>query len=490
LIIPLAFPDGLSPGAGKSPTNRLVISRDGLHRPVLRGSAVAGVLRHAFEGSKCLPLGSAIEDWFGSPADREHGVDQGAPSPLRVADIVFPDTDTAVRTHISVDRHSGAVREKGGLFELEALPPGTHGTLITELHSDHKSAHAFIQALVAVLDIGILAGGNAARGLGMMKRSGQALVRTFDLTKAEDHAAFLDERRLIRQGRMPSAEQSRRIEVSEPELQELRDKAKLLVVTLSLAVPRGQDILVGDGQALDCEVEPQRCPTQDGKVRWRIPGSTLRGVLRGWVTRLARKEGAGSEGGTPYGDSVERYLEHGPGEGGEIGWGFDSKEDRERKLQNLTEDHCDDQERLARLERLVPCPVMRLFGSMYSRGRVHVSDAYSEPVFPDSKPNPQRRAHVAIDYITGGAIEGFLFENDVLCSEPRLSFTTTLTLENPSADEARWLAESIRALDWGLIRIGSSKAGGRLALAARLQADGPHHEFFTNLTPCELNDGY
>ena len=99
----------------------------------------------------------------------------------------------------------------------------------------------------------------------------------------------------------------------------------------------------------------------------------------------------------------------------------------------------------------------------------------------------QRRAHVAVDRVTGGATEGFLFENDVLCGSKRVRFRVFLRVERPTEEEARWLAASLRALDRGLIRVGSSKAGGRLALATTPAATGPYKELFTTLEPSELN---
>ena len=84
LVVPLEFPAGLAPGAGKDAGNRLVVARDGFDRPVLRGSALAGALRHAWTNAAPREAG-AVERWFGHAAKGDDGVDR--PSPLRVADV-------------------------------------------------------------------------------------------------------------------------------------------------------------------------------------------------------------------------------------------------------------------------------------------------------------------------------------------------------------------------------------------------------------------
>ena len=93
---------------------------------------------------------------------------------------------------------------------------------------------------------------------------------------------------------------------------------------------------------------------------------------------------------------------------------------------------------------------------------------------------------MAVDRVTGGANEGFFFQNTVLAPARRAVFRVKLRVERPSADEARWLASAVRAIDRGLMRVGSSKAGGRLALAAPPQAQGPEAEAFTALAPSEV----
>jgi CRISPR/Cas system CSM-associated protein Csm3 (group 7 of RAMP superfamily) len=113
---------------------------------------------------------------------------------------------------------------------------------------------------------------------------------------------------------------------------------------------------------------------------------------------------------------------------------------------------------------------MRLFGSGYSASRIHISDAFAE-----RKDKAQPRKHVAVDRITGGANEGFLFDCGVVCGG---EFWTTISVESPTEQEINWIVATLRALDLGICRVGSSKAGGRLGITRPIEANGPFAEKF------------
>lgn len=464
LAVPLVFPAGVHPGAGKDAGNRLIVARDGMGRPVLRGSSVAGALRHAYAASLGVSSRSEqVSKWFGSPCDELGDSASGEPSRVRVADSVLggPHQLLTERHHISIDRHFGVARE-GGRFDVQASPPGSRATIVIEVHApapDAAEGMTIVRALAGLFKAGMLLGGCKARGIGMAHVQGAVLLRTFDLAKVEDHAAFLDERYSIRQGNPPK--EGEPIDDDAP-----AGGPRLLQIALQLRVPRGQDFLVGDGQGFDYEIEPQRVRAADGSELWRLPGSSLRGIFRAWVSRLARREGL------PVADSLERYREQGPPKGDELAWGFDPPETRSEKQSLLRQDP-------AKLSEAVPCPVMRLFGSAYACGRIHFADAYA----PRDPAAEQPRMHVAVDRITGGANEGMLFDNSVLTSP--VQFEISIRVQDPTESEARWLAATIAAIDRGIVRVGSSKASGRLALSKSPEASGPFAEFFRRLEPCE-----
>jgi CRISPR/Cas system CSM-associated protein Csm3 (group 7 of RAMP superfamily) len=449
------FPAGLRPGEGRA-GNVLVVARDGQGRPVLRGTALAGALRHAWAESR----GKRVHDeqvsrWFGTCAEDE----SGGPSPLRVADVVLTSGDpmpSVLRTHNARHRHTGSVLG-GGLVDIESLPPGTRGTIVLTLvdDTDADDANAFLKELVVLLGAGMTLGGNAARGIGRVELSEAPLLRRFDLSRLDDHADWLDESVETRAGRFPTSGDAIRVETL---------VNGLLRITLELVVPRGQDLAVGDGQGLDHDIEPQRVLMPDGRPAWRLPGSTLRGALRAWVLRLAAREGL------PVADSLDRHEVEPSVSGADLAYGFGNAAERERIQDTLASDP-------GQLEALVRCPVMRLFGSGYSKGRLHIADA-----FATCDDTEQVRRHVSVDRLTGGASEGFLFDCAVLT---RARFTVEVTVRQPTEDEVRWLAASVRALDMGLIRIGSSSAAGRLALERPPRASGPYSDRLMELVPAE-----
>ncbi|MFO0695991.1 MAG: RAMP superfamily CRISPR-associated protein [Polyangiales bacterium] len=450
LAMELRFPAGVGLGETRD-RNALRLARDGKGRLVLRGTSLAGALRHAY----ARRLGKASSDpevvrFFGGerPAQgRDDGTLELVPSRVRFPDVLLRagDEPEAKRTHIARDRHTGAVLE-GALFEAAATSPGTAATVVIWVHDARPDAAGFVRTLPGLLH-GLTLGGSAARGIGRVEVE-SAWLRAFDLDELDDHAAMLDEARSAREGKPLRGGETLAVDGS---------TSDRLVVRVAFRVPRGQDVLVADGVGFDFEAEPQQVTDSSGKVVWRLPGSTLRGALRSWVSRLAAREGH------EVIDAVGRHLERlGRGEavdGDDLAYGF-VPGGPERDA------WADDPER-------IPCPVMRLFGSGYAKGRLHVADAFA-PI----QGKPQVRRHVAVDRITGGAQEGLLFDNTVV--PVKTTFESTLTVERPTADEARWIAQTLRAIDVGLIRIGSSKAAGRLAVASA-EATGPHAEAFVGL---------
>jgi CRISPR/Cas system CSM-associated protein Csm3 (group 7 of RAMP superfamily) len=117
---------------------------------------------------------------------------------------------------------------------------------------------------------------------------------------------------------------------------------------------------------------------------------------------------------------------------------------------------------------------MRLFGSLYARGRIHVSDA----IVRDATEAVRRRTHVSIDRVGGGASNGFLFNADVVCQTDHIPFR--ISIDRPTEDESRWIACTLRAMHLGVLRVGSSKAAGRFEIA-ELRARGPGAEHFENI---------
>ena len=467
LTIPMVFPAGVAPGESRD-SNRLSIARDGRDQPVLRGTALAGVLRHAYARSVGKPSSAPeVARWFGFALEGEQG---GTGSLLRVPDCVldFGKSSVTQRAHNAVNRHTGAVMS-GSLLSLDALPPGTRTIAVLTLQvaaaEDDEPAFEFLKVLLGLIEQGLTLGGNASRGIGLVSLDGGANHRRFDLSRIEEHAAYLDEVYAWRnKGTAPATGDV---------LQPAPTEGQTLTVDLALKVPRGQDLLVGGGLDLDCDIEPQSVVQADGQRCWRLPGSSLRGAFRAWYARLAAQDGERVADGLDALEAAGRECESLDGD--DVAWGLAS-ESRRRELQTALK------REPSRLDELISCPVLRLFGSAYARGRIHFSDAYAPQA--GAHGGGQDRQHVAVDRITGGANDGALFSSKVLAG---VAFAVRVTIQEPTPEEAKRLAKTIRALDLGILRVGSSKAGGRLALAEPVKAEGPESDRLTSLHPSEVD---
>lgn len=458
LAINLTFPEGISPGEGRY-ANLLGVARMGsgqTAQAVLRGSALAGVLRHEWEKHH----GDASK-WFGEPLEENNY----KASPLRVQDtpLLHGDSEQNLRTHIAVNRHTGAVL-KHDLFSLESLPPGTHCKLCLWFYEEtaleqplDRAPKAFLSELLQYLNGNVTLGGHAARGLGRVALSGATRYKVFDLADRNQRQEWMDEEYAWRKDRIfPTTGETLGTVAQQ--------KENHFQLDLTLAVPGAEDLLIADGQGLDFEMEPQKVKSADGKAYFRIPGSSLRGVFRQWFNRLAAR--AGHPVSDPVANASNPDLS-----GNTLAWLGKNKEQRECLVEQIEKVEGEGYEAVRRvLHDKIP-PVDSLFGSAFAKGRIHISDALA-PLDPNKI---QPRMHVAIDRFTGGANDGALFDNQVLVSGPVFPFR--IRIESPTEQEIRWLVSALRALDTGVLRVGSSKAGGRLGVK-RLQSTGNLANFF------------
>ena len=429
LEIPVRFPEGLHPGAG-SQGNRIVVARDGQNRPILRGTAIAGVLRTAYGETE----NSAPDKWFGEKLDERN--ESGTSSRLIVEDAVF-DTirELPETTHNAHNRHTGAVY-KSALFSEERIPANAETKLRLSVTADCESeveeVEAFLQTLADLCNSGLFFGGAIARGMGRAEIAAEGIRwKKYDLKDAAQTAAWLDEGYALRRG--DDSATSTWETFGRVGTLPLKDE---LTITLTLKPARGQDFLVAEGG----DMTPLRRLDASGRACWVLPGSTLRGLLRAWITRLAAREGV------EISDSAAKAASEGPLPYDKIAWGGEERDDW-KENPNLVSD-----------------PILRLFGSFYARSRIHISDG----LVPVETATVQYRKHVALDAISGGAIESLLFDNDVLIGG---EFKVQITVQNPEEREVVWLIKALKALDLGLIRVGSSKASGRFEIAG-LEARG------------------
>jgi CRISPR/Cas system CSM-associated protein Csm3 (group 7 of RAMP superfamily) len=432
LVVPVIFPEGVHPGAG-SENNKVIVSRDGKNRPVLRGSAIAGVLRSAYSEIEGVNE-DIVDGWFGKALDGNDDI--GINSRLITEDAVFENLDALPETvHNMHNRHTGAVFDQA-LFSEERIPAGARAELLLTLKAeeDADESEAFLRNILALFSGGLFFGGAIARGMGRVELDGEAKWKSYDLTTPDGAAAWLDDGYAMRKNE-EAVFKNWAAFVHEGTLPLERQ----LHLTVTLRPARGQDFLIAAGG----DMSPLQRLSAAGRAQWVLPGSTLRGLFRDWIARLAAREGK------PV------FTATSPDEQGWAG----KKANKEWQ----------------RNPDLVECPVMRLFGSFYARSRIHISDALAK--VKDEKKQSQKRMHVSIDRFAGGANESALFDNYVLTDG---AFPVTITVNDPTADETRWLAQTLKALDLGLIRVGSSKASGRLEITA-LAAEGPFAKTFNPL---------
>jgi len=252
-------------------------------------------------------------------------------------------------------------------------------------------------------------------------------VRKFDLEKAEDAADYLD---------LMYAEKRSINTFREVQAVSMHNR---FAVDVTLRIPAGQDLLCSEGN----DMFPVSTLQADGRSYWKIPGSTLRGIFKGWMSRLAARDGE------KLSDSAEWYQTRG--------------NRKEVEAPNLPDD-----------------PIQDLFGSLEKKGRIHFTDAYSaRPA--DAKKDTQKRSHVVIDRFTGGTNDGKLFQNSVLTASD-ISFKMEISILEAGAKEVHWLEKTLQALHLGLIRVGSSKSAGRLEIGEiTVSANPSNYDFDTEM---------
>jgi CRISPR/Cas system CSM-associated protein Csm3 (group 7 of RAMP superfamily) len=407
LSFELEFPNGLSVGDGCF-GNEQLLAKDGAGQLVLRGTSFVGVLRHAYEKTF-----NNADTFFGSSAEN------GQESPLVVSDIVLNAKSSIRRTSHLRNRHTGAVLD-GGLYSIEATPKGTTANITLWYRGEDEN---FFTNLAGLISEGLTFGGNSNRGVGLAAAK-EFYIAKYILSDKKQYADYLNDFYNWRNNKQLSS--GEKLEISK------NSESENLTLEFTLRIPRGQDILIANGN----ENSPQIVTGTDEKDYYLLPGSSLHGLFRSWITRLAKREGKNiSDSAKVYNGKKDTPKEY---TGEQLGWMFDKKLDVHR----IDKEY----------------PVESLFGSLHKAGRLHISDSYC--LACDSS-HIQHRKHVALDAISGGAIEGALFDNDVLTAG---EFPVKIIVKQAKEHEAKWIAQTLKALDLGIVRVGSSKASGRLEL--------------------------
>jgi CRISPR-associated RAMP protein (TIGR02581 family) len=191
-----------------------------------------------------------------------------------------------------------------------------------------------------------------------------------------------------------------------------------------------------------------------------LPGSSLKGVIRSHVEKVART--LNPTPGVicnPFQD-VTDVREEGQrlvctsypdvSCGHKLQWR--EGHDRPRGLNHWRRDTTALNPQVAYAES---CPACRLFGSTSFIGRVSISDAYPAG---DNAARLERRDGVGIDRLTGGAAHGAKFNLQAISSG--VSFTAEIALRNFECWQLGALMVGVTDLRDGLIRIGYGRSRG------------------------------
>lgn len=275
----------------------LAVARDGLDQPLIPGTALAGAVRYWLRQHRGADGATFTDDdlnqLFGYLEDRSQ---EGAPARLRLDDAVLcqPSPDAqgtggagarpVIRDGVAIDPRTGTAAA-GFLYEREVLPAGTafHFRLVgDEPRSGDERVATVVSLLTAALTAGeIRFGAGRSRGLGRVR-----------LIKATLRTATLDDRKgmvaWLRGGgeRKPVSATGRSGRITAQTAQAVAGDGWLTVtIDWSPASP----VLVRDSlDAVLVDTVPLVERQTDGSLRLLLPGSSIKGVLRGHAERIVR----------------------------------------------------------------------------------------------------------------------------------------------------------------------------------------------------------
>ena len=272
-------------GWGSSVTAELVVARDGLNRVMIPGTSLAGALR-AWLGSLAGRGGTALFDQaalgkvFG---DLEHRGPGGQVCRIMVDDAVATeDVAVSVRDGVGIDRRTGSAAA-GVLYQHEVIPPRTRFAVrLTALQTsaDAERVHEAVDLLVQGLAMGAVEIGAArTRGLGQIRLTGISRTRV-DLSDRPQVLSWL----CGHPAPAPATHQQIALPGDARLGIEVTWEAVTPVMVCGSAVSEAD---TARDRAVDT-VPLRTAPGPDGRCALLLPGSSVKGVLRGHAERIIR----------------------------------------------------------------------------------------------------------------------------------------------------------------------------------------------------------
>ncbi|MBF9129148.1 hypothetical protein I0C86_09175 [Plantactinospora sp. S1510] len=263
----------------------LTIARDGTGRACLPGTSIAGALRaylagfDRFTGNCGRDLMNAL---FGHVVAERR---DGSPSWIRVDDahLIGDDVPTAVRDGVGIDRVSASAAANF-LYTRQVLPAGTRFAF--RVVADTPTAAKVpdypggwralvddaVEAMVAGLTNGrIPIGAGRGRGFGRVELR-EVTVRRADLSDPVGLVSWLT-------GTAPAT--------SAPRTENTRLPDGRLRVTIAWR-PAGPLLVRDSVSGTVVDTLPLTDTTAEGMVRLLLPGSSIRGAVRGYAERIVR----------------------------------------------------------------------------------------------------------------------------------------------------------------------------------------------------------
>ena len=176
---------------------------------------------------------------------------------------------------------------------------------------------------------------------------------------------------------------------------------------------------------------------RNGERVYYLPGTSLKGVLRSHLERIARTLQPGSVC-LPYHDSRRNIPVPVEAEQESDGCGYRSRDGSDTAAAKYADS----------------CAACRLFGSLKFAGRFSIGDAYP---LPDHRPFVESRNGVGIDRFTGGTVRGVLFDLQALVGG---RFAADIRLTNFELWQLAGLKLLLDDLADELIAVGSGRSRG------------------------------
>lgn len=375
----------------------LVVARDGLGRPYVPGTSLAGALR------------ALLRDRVPGDHTALHGSSDCKPmKPLGAARLVVEDAvlelpkglDVERRDGVGIDRRFGVAADRAK-FDQEVVPRGSHlpMRLILDRGESADEATAARHALGTLLrllrDEGLRLGGAQTRGLGQLRLVDGFDVQAYDLRSAPGMLDYLR----VRAGERPIA-------THVLSLDDLGGAAPTPRLRLSVEIewqPRGPFMVRSGQDGADNQALPLMGAAGADAVVPVLPGSSVKGALRSCAERIVRTL-------LPQTTMSEDWL----------------KQLRVPLVEHLfgrpgrhssTSGDADETQALRGALSVLDCFAQTTVSrSAWGAAQRALAPASREEAFgPDNLPSAslpagyQQAFHVAIDRWTGGAVDGRLY---------------------------------------------------------------------------------